>query len=489
MKKTLQLFILMLAISSCQINKTPLTEKKDYSFLTDSLGIEERLAKHQLAGFSLVVFEDYEIVYSHESGVKSMNSNEKIDKNTAFSTASIAKPITAILCHLLEEKGIINLDDPIDNYLKRWHLPKSSFTENNNPTWKQFLNHTAGTSQQGFADFYLGDTIPTIKQSLLGQIPRYDKEIEFLFTPGSSWKYSGGGYVIVQMALEDHLGKPLARLADEYVFSPLGLENTTMVQPHEERFLTNVALAHDKNNEVIRTGLPITPQIGPSGLWSTPTDLAKIAIEIQNALRNKDNKVISHRMAKKLTEVTALKDAVGGWSYAGQRSFGFNNYDWIRCGGSNTGVGGDLFISITDGNGFAYLANGEKPNRLPVIGHTRSTLLNLMDWNYEIPQDSIQAIPATLKKKLVGDYEDFLFGQGLPTSIVEKNDRLYVKSPLFEHFKGRNDNELVYLKNGWFRVLDYPNLLKFNMKDEKIESVTLIRDKITLEVELVRKEK
>lgn len=491
MKNTIYVLLLFTTILSCQTTKKQTTQKNNYSFITDSLNIDEQLKKHNLAGFSLVVFENYELVYSNQFGVKSMTSKKRIDENTAFSTASIAKPITALLCHILEEKGLINLDDPIDNYLKRWHLPKSKLIENSGPTWNQLLNHTAGVNQNsGFADFYEGDTIPTIKESLMGQkLPRSSNtEIAFLFTPGTSWKYSGGGYVIVQMALEDTLDKTISALADQYIFSPLGLENTTMIQPNENGFLTNVALVHDQNNKVIKTGLPITPQVAPSGLWSTPADLAKLAIEIQNGLRNKNNKVISHSVAKKLTAVTALKDAVGGWGYAGQMSFGFNNYDWIRCGGSNTGVGGDLYISMTDGNGFVYLANGEKPNRFPVINHTRSSLLMLMDWNYEIPQESIQEMSTDLKSELIGDYNDFLFGQSFPTSIIEKNNRLYVKSDFFEHFKGRNDNELVYLKNGFFKILDYPNLLKFNVKDGKPHSVTLTRDDMNIEVQL-QKEK
>lgn len=489
MKNTIYVLLLFTTILSSQTNKKEMTKKKNYSFITDSLNIEQQLEEHNLAGFSLVVFENYEVVYSSQFGVKSTTSKENLDENTAFSTASIAKPITALVCHILEEKGLINLDDPIDNYLKRWHLPKSQFTENNNPTWKQFLSHTAGTSQHGFADFYVGDTIPTIKQSLLGQLPRYDKEIEFLFTPGESWKYSGGGYVIVQMALEDTLKKSMAALAEEHIFAPLGLENTTMIQPNENGFLTNVALVHDENNEVIKTGLPITPQVGPSGLWSTPTDLAKITIEIQNALRNKNNKVISHNVAKKMTEVTALKDAVGGWGYTGQMSFGFDNYDWFLCNGSNTGVGGDIFATKSDGNGFAWLANGEKPNRFPVIYPTLTKLLTLMDWGKKIPEEQVQEIPISLKEKLIGTYNDFLYGVGLEPKIVEKNNRLYVESPFFQRFKGRNENELIYLKNGLFNIVDYPNTLKFNFSDGKPSSVILTRDNLSLEIELIKKEK
>ena len=428
-------------------------------------------------------------MYSNQFGVKSIDSKEKIDENTAFSTASISKPITALLCFMLEEKGLINLDDPIENSLKRWHLPKSKFTENNNPTWRQFLNHTAGTSQDGFSDYYEGDTIPTIKQSLLGQIPRYDKEIEFLFTPGTSWAYSGGGYVIVQMALEDTFKKPIAELAQEYIFSPLGMKNTTMIQPNKKGFLTNVALVHDENGKVIRTGLPITPQVAPSGMWSTPTDLAKLSIEIQNALRNKNNKVISHSIAKKVTEVTALKNAVGGWSYGWQKSFGYNNYDWFSCNGSNTGVGGNILVTMTDGNGMVYLANGEKPNRFPVMNQTRTKILTLMDWNQKNANEETQEIPLALREKLIGTYDDFLYGQKMETKIVEKDNHLYVQSPILEHFMEKNDNELVYLKNGSFKIIDYPNLLKFNFINGKINSVTLTRDNISDKIELIDKVK
>ncbi|MBD3906721.1 beta-lactamase family protein [Chryseobacterium sp. Ch-15] len=464
-------------------------QKKDYNFLTDSLNIEEKLKKYKLPGFSVVVFENYKIVYSKQFGQKSANSPQKIDENTAFSTASIAKPITALLCFILEEKGLINLNEPIDKSLKRWHLPKSKFTENNSPTWKQFLNHTAGTTQSGFEDHYEGEKIPTLEESLLGKIPRYDKEIEFTFEPGTDWQYSGGGYTIIQMALEDTFDKPIAELAKEYIFSPLGLKNTTMIQPNEKGFLTNVALVHDKDGKVIKTGLPITPQVGPSGLWSTPTDLAKIAIEVQNALRNKNNKVISHNVAKKMTEVSALKNAVSGWSYGWQKSFGYNNYDWFACNGSNTGVGGNVMGTMKDGNGFAFLANGEKPNRFPVMGATQKTILSVMNWNGNFHTEKTQEIPANLKKQLIGTYDDFLYGQGMETKIVEKNNRLYVESELLEHFKGKNDNELVYLKNGLFKITDYPNLLKFDFKDGKASFVTLKRDDLTAKVSMAAKAK
>jgi CubicO group peptidase (beta-lactamase class C family) len=97
-----------LIVLSCSTGKNALTSKDNVNFLTDSLHIEQQLEKYKLPGFSLVVFENYKIVYSNQWGLKSVDSKEKIDENTAFSTASISKPITALLCHILEEKGLIN---------------------------------------------------------------------------------------------------------------------------------------------------------------------------------------------------------------------------------------------------------------------------------------------------------------------------------------------------------------------------------------------
>ena len=167
--------------------------------------VQDAMKLFDLKGVSVAVFEDYEIVWTGSWGIKNVESAESINSKTAFSTASIAKPITATLLAVLEEKGLINLKDPVSKYLKRWQLPEDEFLKNVELTFEHLLSHTAGTTQHGFTDFYDGDTIPTLVQSLKGQLPRYNEEISFQWKPGTNWSYSGGGYVIAQMAIEDSL--------------------------------------------------------------------------------------------------------------------------------------------------------------------------------------------------------------------------------------------------------------------------------------------
>ena len=98
MKKALTFLTVLIVMTSYSFGQENLLKsdsavKGDFSFLTDSLDIEQQLVTYNLAGFSLVVFENYEIVYSNQFGVKSSDGSEKIDENTAFSTASISKPM------------------------------------------------------------------------------------------------------------------------------------------------------------------------------------------------------------------------------------------------------------------------------------------------------------------------------------------------------------------------------------------------------------
>jgi hypothetical protein len=112
-----------------------------------------------------------------------------------------------------------------------------------------------------------------------------------------------------------------------------------------------------------------------------------------------------------------------------------------------------------------------------------------MDWNFKRENEEVQEIPLSLKVKLIGTYDDFLYGQGMETKIIERNKRLYVESPILEYFKGINDNELVYLKNGSFKITDYPNLLKFDVSNGKLNSAVLIRDHLSTEIQIINKGK
>lgn len=471
---------LVLALSGCVSAERHVVQREvavSSAPVLDSLWEEvpSAMAEHNLAGLSVAVFDHHSIIETRTFGVKSKASPTPVDTMTAFSTASISKPVTALLCLVLDAEGEIDIDVPIADYLESWQLPESSeFPTAAQVTWRQLLTHTAGTSQHGFADFYEGDTIPSLIDSLEGRIPRYDRPIEFRFAPGADWQYSGGGYVIVQLALEDHFGRPLRDLAREKIFSPLGLDHTTMSQPGDPGFLLNAAQVHEESGAVIRTGLPITPQVSASGMWSTPSDLATFAISIQRALAGETVGPITPAIAGTLTEIVSLEH-VGGIGTPFFRGFGFGNTDWFRHDGSNTGVNSDLMGSMSGGYGIVLMGNGDDANTGPVFAMLRREIIDGMQWSARHMADE-QPIPSGLAVAIAGSYKGLLYDLGLEYRIEETRGELWIASEFFTQFLGRERSRMRHLGGGEFAIDDYPNRLRFDLDDAgKVEGVTLSR--------------
>ena len=445
--------------------KKEINEIEKISFRDKELTIEEVMKEMGLPSLSVAVVDNYEIVWSQHWGIKDTETKEPIDELTAYSTASIAKPITAVLLAVLEEKGMINLSRPVNDYLKRWKIPENDYTEKTPVTLEHLLSHTGGTTQHGFTDFYEGDQVPTIVESVKGKLPRYDNEIEVTFEPGTNWSYSGGGYTIVQMAIEDHLNIPLADLMEEYLFAPLDLKNTTLKQPNERGFLSNVAKAHDRGGNIIRTGIPITPQLAASGVWSNSTDMAKILIEIQKALDGQPTKVISKKAAERVTKVQTIM-GIGGWSLGWERRFFYGNRDWFSHGGSNTGVGGHIYATMEEGKGIAFFGNGPNSVRIPILEALRDQIVK--DYNWAKPFIKPETIPISVQElqQLRGRYLNDVFGEIVEVKIVDSKLEMSAFA-----------KELHHIGNNTFLTPEYPNQFKFARNPENgILYLSIIRD-------------
>ena len=483
MKKLMTICALGLSSAAC-MPASPVLEERPAAALPPAHAaglaqlwpqVSAEMKQSKLHGLSIAVFDNYEIVEVHTAGVKSIDTGAAMDERTAFSTASISKVTTALLCLMLARDGVIDLDEPISGYLKSWQLPASEVPGAADVTWRQLLTHTAGTSQHGFADFYEGDAVPTLIDSLEGRLPRYDKPIEFLFAPGTSWKYSGGGYVIVQLALEDHLGLPLEELAEERIFKPLGMADTTMVQPGSKGFLKNTASVHDEDGAVIRTGLPITPQISASGMWSTPSDMARFMIDFQRALDGHEIGVITPSLAREMTDIISLR-YVGGMGTPFFRGMGFGNTDWFRHDGSNTGVNVEMLASMQGGYGVVIMGNGDDPNTNPVFATLRREIVDAMGWRERQQLDSRPVEPA-LRDAILGHYNGLLYGMGFDYRIEEIDGELWVASEFFQHFLGVDRSRLHHLGNGVFAVEDFPNRLRFERgPDGSLANVHVFRE-------------
>lgn len=439
---------LMAALPTTAAN---ITEKQRQA-LGDYTQIIEDL---KLTGMSVVIVDNYEIVHAQAVGLKEFGTNDKVDIDTAFSTASISKAVTGTIAVMLAEKGVLNLDAPVSAYLKRWQLPESDFTKSTPITLRHLFSHTAGTSQSGFADFYPGDDIPTILDSLNGiKLRRYDKPIEIMWAPGSRFKYSGGGFVIAQVAMEDATGKSLAQLAKEMLFEPLGMTNSSMEQVGHPDFPQNVAKAHNLEQKLVGPGgVLINPQIAAGGLWSSANDMAKLVIDLQKALAGKPTKVISPWAAKTATQIETLHKA-GGWGLGWARYLGDGNLDWFSHLGYNTGIGGNVMGTMEGGRAIIAFGNGVHRVRVPALDKVVENAISALGWKKDIAART-EAPDPTLIEQLTGSYESLNTGYWSPLHVAATIKQVDGKLLLDNSLSTHKPRELLYVGNGRFRADEF----------------------------------
>jgi CubicO group peptidase (beta-lactamase class C family) len=203
--------------------KQPLAPRGDTAAFMDAAA---KLVDSSNAGNAvLAVIDDRSV-----QGVHAVSVGEAVDVDTVFQTASLSKWITAWGVMALAQEGKLDLDAPVGTYLTRWELPESKF-DNSKVTVRRLLSHTAGlTDGLGYGGFAPGAAVQSLEESLerpADASPGASGRIEVGYEPGSEWRYSGGGYSILQLLIEEVSGEPFEDFMQRSVFRPLGMVRST----------------------------------------------------------------------------------------------------------------------------------------------------------------------------------------------------------------------------------------------------------------------
>lgn len=197
-----------------------------------------------------------------------------VDRNTLFQVASLSKWITAWGVMTLVEAGRLDLDAPVSRYLTTWKLPPSEF-DNEQVTLRLLLSHTAGLSDGlGYAGFGPGATIQDLEQSLTyaaDASPGAAGAVRVGADPGKDWRYSGGGYTLMQLIIEEASGEPFNTYMQRAVLRPLGMSRSTFELTESDA--KNVAEFFDTTGG-LATHFQFTAKAAAS-LYTTTADLTR----------------------------------------------------------------------------------------------------------------------------------------------------------------------------------------------------------------------
>jgi CubicO group peptidase (beta-lactamase class C family) len=363
--------------------------------------LQPNLAKlmqlYKVPAVSIAVIDDFKIAWAKGYGVTEAGGNTAVTVHTLFQAASISKPVSATASLWLVEQGKLSLDENVNLKLRSWQVPENEFTKDQKVTLRRLLSHSAGLTVHGFPGYEADTSLPTLVQVLNGEPPANTPPVRVDTVPGTKFNYSGGGITIEQRLVMDVTGKPFPQFMRETVLDKIGVTDSTYEQPLPPARAAMAATATDSDGASVPGKWHIYPEMAAAGLWTTPTDLAKFAIEIALSKQGKANHVLSETMTR---EMLKPQIAVDGDESIGLGLFlgGYKNPQEFGHDGSNQGFRSLLAMFADSGKGVAIMVNSN--NGVPVENALLQSVAKEYGWSYTPDPPSgydLLALVATIK--------------------------------------------------------------------------------------------
>jgi CubicO group peptidase (beta-lactamase class C family) len=332
----------------------PFTRNNDPELFT--VAVKEKTKKEFVGNFAMAIFKngniEKEFFYS---------KNKRVDKNTVFQVSSLSKFVTATGVMKLVEMGKIDLDKPVSLYLKRWKLPPSEF-DNEQVTVRRLLSHTAGlTDGLGYKGFQNRDSVQTIESSLT-KANDADEGVSGVVKvgvqPNSAWKYSGGGFTLLQLLVEETSGQSFNVFMTNNLFKPLQMESST--------YILNDSL-HNRLCEFYNSNNTTAPHFYYTSLAATSlyTSLSDLEIFFQLFFKGKNGEPVG----KEVISAESLKlMRKSHWEMMGERIYGLGTMLYVEIeneedifghdGKSTPPINTAIRINPNTGDGLIILETG-----------------------------------------------------------------------------------------------------------------------------------
>ncbi len=260
--------------------------------------LSERMRHYKVPGVSIAVINNYKIEWIKGYGVIKAGSGTAVTPETFFQAASSTKLLTSIISLHFVEQGRFDLDEDVNTYLKSWKIPENDFTREKKITLRLLLTHQAGINRPDGGFSWEDGSIPSLIEVLKGEAPAQNNPASVEFVPGTKWQYSNMGYVVIQLLLEDVLGKPFPQIAQKTVFQPLGMRSSTLVYPLRTDLKATEAVPHDAEGKA-HDPVMVSSAVAHGGLMTTPSAFARLAVELMRAYQGQSNRILSQAMVQR----------------------------------------------------------------------------------------------------------------------------------------------------------------------------------------------
>jgi CubicO group peptidase (beta-lactamase class C family) len=420
-----------------------------------TLALTDRMAAIHLPGISVAMVHDGKISWARGVGVTRKNG-PAVTTTTLFQAGSVSKLLTTMAVLHLVQAGTLDLDADVNQYLKTWKIPDNEFTAKRKVTLRMLLSHTGGISS-GAEFFTRSKTLPTLAQILRAEKPAGDYKIAVVRQPGTTWRYANGGYDIVQQVLQDVTGQPFAVFMRATVLDPLGMKLSTYEEPLPKARLAEAATGHDESGTAVTDGPYSIPEEAAGGLWTTPSELALVMLNLQQTLAGQSQAVINQAMAKIM-----VTPGLGDWGL-GCRVGGKPGHRYFLHGGDVPGFHTE-FLGFQKGDGYVFMSNGASGHDF--YDEVRRTLALAHHWPSFQPRTLKPEAKVSLAelKTYAGQYYLEPFGE--PFDLFVNNQHLCTRFP------GQPERQLLAVDDRTFVSPEFGSELHFfpAAKGEKLRA-------------------
>ena len=319
--------------------------------------LSERMTEWHVPGVSIAVIHHGAIEWAQGFGVASVGG-AAVTAETLFQAGSISKPVAAMGTLRLVQEGKLSLDADVNKTLTSWKLPDAEVAGGKPVTLRELLTHTGGTTVHGFPGYAAGETVPTLVQVLNGEKPSNTAAIRIEAVPGSKWNYSGGGFTVMQQMVVDVTKEPYPKFLHDTVLKPVGMTHSTYEQPLPGDMHAMAAVPYDGKGNAVAGGAHTYPEMAAAGVWTTPTDLSRYLIEVEQSLKGKANHVLSQAMTKEM-----LTPGMGKYGL-GLAIGGADADPYFGHGGVNAGFEALMEAYENNGEGAVVMTNAQGGSRI-----------------------------------------------------------------------------------------------------------------------------
>ncbi len=398
--------------------------------------LAQEMRRYRVPATSIAVIDGYRVAWVYATGLRDVASKSPALATTLFQAASMSKPVAAAAILRLFEERRLGLDVDVNTMLQSWHVPAPPGNAPERVTMRRLLSHSAGINVHGFAGYDRDAALPTLVQMLDGVPPANSEGIRPIAVPGSATAYSGGGTSIVQQLAVDVTGEPFPVFMDRTLLAPLGMADSTFDQPLGRALWARAADGYYADGRAVHRGWHVYPTMAAAGLWTTPTDLARFVIAIQNGLRGRGAPPIDGTVAREMTT-----RASQGFGLGPALQPGYFTHD-----GANEGFRG-VFVGLDDGGkGVVVMTNSD--NGLPLANEVVHSVAKAYGWPVLQPQPKrALTLSAPALRAVAGSYAASFAGErvtldfrmresgGSPSlflrsSIDASESRVYGEAPL-----------------------------------------------------------